>query len=252
MTPENLAILIWLLVAAVPVLVAIRLLFRRPYSPLQWSIYYYIIAVVRILWRARLPRRLPIEKDQGAVIICNHRSSIDPLLIQVAAGPRLVHWMVAQIYGKSTLIGWLLRLLETIPVERKGRDLSALKTAIRLAARGELIGMLPEGRINTTDDLLLKVRPGFVFVALKARVPVLPCYIEGAPYHEVLWRPLFMRARAQLKVGRPIDLSEYYGREREEGLVAQLTRECVKEIAQLAGREDFEPDIAGREWMQHE
>ena len=42
--------------------------------------------------------------------------------------------------------------------------------------------MLPEGRINTTDEFMLPVRPGAIVVALKAGAPIVPCYIEGAPY----------------------------------------------------------------------
>jgi 1-acyl-sn-glycerol-3-phosphate acyltransferase len=85
-------------------------------------------------------------------------------------------------------------------------------------------------------------------VALKAQVPIVPCYIEGAPYHDVAWRPALMRARVRMKVGSPLDLSEFYGREREEGVLAQLTLRCVAEIAKLAQRDDFQPQLAGRGW----
>jgi 1-acyl-sn-glycerol-3-phosphate acyltransferase len=157
--------------------------------------------------------------------------------------------MVAQVYSEKTLLGWMLKVAETIPVRREGGDVSPLKKAIRLAASGELVGILPEGRINTTDKFMRKVRPGAVLVALKARVPILPCYVEGAPYHEKLWMPLFTSAHVRLVVGEPTDLSTYYGREREPGLVERLTADCVKQIARLAGRDDFEPEVAGRDWM---
>ncbi|MEO8497622.1 MAG: hypothetical protein ABI614_21355, partial [Planctomycetota bacterium] len=83
---------------------------------------------------------------------------------------------------------------------------------------------------------------------LKARVPILPCYIEGSPYHDVFWKPVFMRARVRMKVGELIDISEYYGREREDGVLEKLTLSCVQEIAKLAGRDDFQPRLAGRDW----
>lgn len=243
---------IWLslaLAAVLTALVVLWLLFRRPLSPVQWILYYYNQFLVHVLWRADLPERLPIPPDQGAVVICNHKSSIDPCFIQAVAGTRVIHWMVAQLYSESTLLGWMLSIAETIPVHREGRDVSPLKRAIRLAAGGELVGILPEGRINTTEKFMRKVRPGAVLVALKARVPILPCYIEGSPYHDKLWRPLFMRARARLVIGEPIDLSPYYGKEREEGVVTKLTADCVKEIARLAGQDEFEPELAGRDWM---
>ena len=95
---------------------------------------------------------------------------------------------------------------------------------------------------------MLPVRPGAILVALKAHVPILPCYIEGAPYHDVPWRPVLMSARVRLRVGKLIDISDYYGREREDGVIEQLTLESVREIANLAGVEGFEPQLAGRDW----
>ncbi len=220
----------------------------KPFTPVQWLLYFGNVLLVRVLWRAELPERLPLPADRGAVIICNHRSSVDPCIVQVACGRRLTHWMVAQLYRERTFIGWLLKKFEIIPVRRRGMDFSATKAAIRWVADGALVGMLPEGTINTTDQFMLPVRPGAVLIALKARVPILPCYLEGSPYHKVPWRPVFMRARVRLKVGSPIDLSEYFGREREDGVIQRLTLECVQEIANLAGRDDFQPQLAGRDW----
>jgi 1-acyl-sn-glycerol-3-phosphate acyltransferase len=248
MAGETTLILLVFSAAVVLVGCVVYCFFRKPLAPSQWFLYYVNLLLVRVLWRAELPDHLPLPPDQGALIICNHRSSIDPCIIQILAGHRVVHWMVAQIYGEGTLIGWVMKTLEVIPVRRRGSDVSSTKAAIRLAAEGELVGMLPEGTINTTDEFMLPVRPGAVLVALKARVPILPCYIEGSPYHEVAWKPVLMRARVRLKVGELLDLSDYYGREREEGVLAQLTLDCVREIARLAEHDDFQPRMAGRDW----
>lgn len=139
-----------------------------------------------------------------------------------------------------------------IPVRRQGNNTAPARQAIELAKQGKLVGMLPEGTINTGEKFMKGVRPGAVHVALKARVQILPCYIEGSPYHKVLWMPVFMPARARVKIGRPIDLSEFHGREQEEGLIHRLTLTCVKEIAKLAGENDFEPEPAGRDWKSWE
>lgn len=242
------AILLIFLIAAVPLVYAIRRLFRKPFTPLQWILYFINFLLVRVLWRAELPEHLPIPAGQGAVIICNHRSSIDPCVIQVMAGDRLVHWMVAELYSEHTFIAHLLKQFEIIPVGRRGSDVSPMKTAIRRAADGQLVGMLPEGSVNTTEQFMRPVRPGAVLVALKARVQILPCYIEGAPFDAVPWKPVLMTARVRLKVGKLIDISDYFGRAREAGVIDQLTLECVREIAKLAGQEGFEPQLAGRNW----
>ena len=95
--------------------------------------------------------------------------------------PRITHWMVAREYCESWPLSWFFRTVEAILTGRGGVDTKAVKQAIRYASEGGLVGMLPEGRINTTDAFLLPGRPGAALVALKARVPVIPVYIEGAP-----------------------------------------------------------------------
>ena len=57
-----------------------------------------------------------------------------------------------------------------------------------------------------------------------------------------------MRAKVRVRYGQPIDLSAYYGREKEGELVRELLVQCVHAIAELAGRPDFEPQLAGRKW----
>jgi 1-acyl-sn-glycerol-3-phosphate acyltransferase len=217
-------------------------------TPGQYFLYWFNFALSRLLWRAEISGPLPIAPKQGAVIICNHTSSVDTCLIQLAAGPRVVHWMVAKEYFSMPVFGYLLRLVRCNPVGRAGVDTAATKLAIRQARSGELVGMFPEGRINTSGNLLLPGRPGAAMVALKARVPVIPCYVSGLPYGGTVTSSLTMPAHAKLVVGEPIDLSPYYDRQKEDGVLQELTKRFLGEIARLAGREDFTPELAGRRW----
>jgi 1-acyl-sn-glycerol-3-phosphate acyltransferase len=205
----------------------------------------------RLRWHTRVDRPMPIAPGQGAIIIANHRSGFDPMFLQAAA-PRLVHWMVARDYIVNFWLGLFFRKLESIPAGRAGIDTAAVKQAIRLAQSGELVGIMPEGRINESPDVLMPGRPGAALVALRARVPVIPCYIEGAPYNGRLAGPLFMKAHVRVTIGDPIDLSEYYGRDREPGILQDLTKRFLKEIARLGGVENYEPQLAGRHWKPDE
>ena len=58
-----------------------------------------------------------------------------------------------------------------------------------------------------------------------------------------------MTAKVRVRYGTPIDLSEYQGRENDDQLVREILVRCVREIACLAGRPDFEPQVAGRQWL---
>ncbi len=251
MPHETLAILFLLVCLAAPFICAGIALSRSRLNLPQGILWITALTIVRLLWRARLPRRLPVGSEQGAVVICNHRSSIDPFFLQVCFD-RPMHWMVAREYCEHPAFGWFLRTCEVIPVSRSGSDMAATRAAIRYAERGDLISMFPEGRINMTEQLMLPVRPGAVMVAMRARAPLLPCYIDGSPFGGTPWSPFFMSARVRLHFGEAIDLSPYYDGEQSDELVKELMTRGVKEIARLAGQLDFEPEFAGRRWKPTE
>jgi 1-acyl-sn-glycerol-3-phosphate acyltransferase len=216
-------------------------------GPVQAILYCWSYLLVHVQWRAQLPKTLPIPDDSGAVLVCNHRSSIDPFFLQMVTG-RKIYWMVAKEYVNHWVVGLPLRICEVIPVGRGGVDTAATKSALRRTASGGLVGMFPEGRINMTEQLLLPCRPGAAVIALKSRVPMLPVYIQGSPYRKVPWSPFLMRARVVVKVGPLLDVSEFYGRENEPEIVQQVMLRVLKAIAVLADQPDFEPQLAGRNW----
>lgn len=226
-------------------LVYVRLFSR--FGPLQALLWVVAYVLARWQWRAKLPRSLPVPDDQGAVVVCNHRSSVDPFFLQTVTG-RKIYWMVAREYVENPLFGWFLKACEVIPVGRSGVDTAATKAALRHTAAKGIVGMFPEGRINMTEQPLLPCRPGAVVVALKSKVPLLPVYIKGAPYRKTAWSPFLMRARVEVRLGPLIDVSEYYGREGDVELVQQLMLRVLREIAILAEQPDFEPKLAGRNW----
>ncbi|MCA9145608.1 MAG: 1-acyl-sn-glycerol-3-phosphate acyltransferase [Planctomycetaceae bacterium] len=251
MPHETLAILFLLACLAAPFVWAGIALSRSRFTLPQGILWVIALLFVRLLWRTSLPKHMPAGSEKGAVVICNHRSSIDPFFLQVCFD-RPMHWMVAREYCESRAFGWFLRTCEVIPVSRSGSDMAATRGAIRYAQRGDLISMFPEGRINMTEKLLLPVRPGAIMVALRAKAPLLPCYIAGAPYAGTPASPFFMSARVRLQFGEVIDLSPYYDVEQNDALVKELMTRVVNEIARLAGQPDFQPEFAGRKWKPTE
>ncbi len=217
------------------------------YRVSQWMLLTGCLLLTRFLWRVSIPRRLPVGDNEGAVLIANHRSSIDPFFLQIIAR-RPVHWMVAREYCEHPSFRWFLQQCEAIPVRRGGVDPGATRGAIRMVREGELVGMFPEGRINTTSDFMMPVRPGAILVAIKGQVPVIPIYIHGSPYRGTAASPITMTARVQVRIGSPISLEPYYGRESDPEAVRQALVLCVQRIAELAGIDNFEPQLAGRSW----
>jgi 1-acyl-sn-glycerol-3-phosphate acyltransferase len=243
------ALAAWFLgaLAAGAVAYCVRWTRSTPFGFPDGLVYFLCLVLVRIRWRARVDP-FPLPRGQGGVIVANHRSSIDPFFIQTVAG-RYVSWMVAREYCEHPAFAWFLRRTKAIPVGRGGRDTAATKTAIRYAREGGLVGMFPEGRINQTARFMLPGRPGAVLVALKARVPIVPCYIEGSPFGGAIYSPLLMKAKVRVRFGQPIDLSAYHDCENEHGIGGKILLDVMSRIAHLAGRDDFRPELAGRQWM---
>lgn len=247
MFADVLAILFLLFLALIPVAGFVVGMFRGGYSPLHYVLWSLDRVLAKFLWRTTAESPFPLPPGMGGIIVCNHRSSVDPFFMQ-AAMTRKAHWMVAREYVESKVFGPFLKWCEVIPVNRAGIDTAATKMAIRLAAQGGLVGMFPEGRINRTEELLLPGRAGAAMVALKARVCIIPCYISGAPFGGAPWTPFLMPARVRVLFGTPLDLAEYRGREEEAGVAEEIIIRAMRGIATLANRSDFQPSLAGRNW----
>jgi 1-acyl-sn-glycerol-3-phosphate acyltransferase len=244
----------WLAIGTISLMTAalvvwvVRMYRRMHFTLAQFPLFYpFNLVMARVLWRAQVTGTIDIPLGQGAVIVCNHIGPIDPSFIALATD-RIVHWMVAKEYVVHPAMSWFFRIMQSIPVNRRGVDTAATKLAIRYASQGGLVGLFPEGRINETDRLLLPGRPGAALIALKARVPVVPCYLRGAPNDGTSTGAFFLPAKARLKIGKPLDISEFYGRENDKEVLAELTRRFMIEIARLAGVENYEPELAGRRW----
>jgi len=157
----------------------------------------------RLLWRVHFTNQAPPELKAGAVLVANHRSSVDPFFVQLAARRR-VHWMVAREYCEHIVFGIILRWAQAIPTNRSGMDTAATRAAIRITKIGRLVGMFPEGRLNHTRAPMVSIRSGAAMVAERAGVPIVPLYIAGSPYRREVWSPLFMPARVAITFGTPI------------------------------------------------
>jgi 1-acyl-sn-glycerol-3-phosphate acyltransferase len=148
----------------------------------------------------RAPHQLP--RTGAAILICNHISGVDPLLIQ-AVCPRLISWMVAKEYTQVWGMHWIFRQIGAIPVERTGRDLSSTRAAMRALAEGAVVGIFPEGRIETTSDLL-PFQTGVALMAIKTGVPIYPTYLEGTQRGREIVPAVLRPCVASVAFGPPV------------------------------------------------
>ncbi len=118
--------------------------------------------------------------DGPCVVIANHRSYLDGLVL-IAALPPHFSAVIKHEMAEVPVIGWFLgrigcRFVERTPAESAGRDTRDLLEALEA---GESLAIFPEGTFST-DVGLLPFRDGAFFLAAKADVPVVPSVIDGS------------------------------------------------------------------------
>jgi 1-acyl-sn-glycerol-3-phosphate acyltransferase len=162
----------------------------------------------------------PIPAVGGGILVCNHTSSLDPVLLQ-AAVPRVITWMMAKEYDRFP-IRWFFRAIEPILVERSGRDMAATRAALRALKDGKILGLFPEGKIETTHRLL-EFQTGVALLALKSGAPVYPAYLDGTQRCTGMIEGLLKPHQVTLAFGPPVDL-ETNGEEGREALESATER----------------------------
>jgi 1-acyl-sn-glycerol-3-phosphate acyltransferase len=233
---------VWLCLLVVG-LVTYALLIARSsdYDFWESALYLPTYLMGRLLWRVHFTNQAPAELKAGAVLVANHRSSVDPFFVQLAARRR-VHWMVAREYCEHSVFGIILRWAQAIPTNRSGMDTAATKAAIRLTKVGRLVGMFPEGRLNHTRAPMVSIRSGAAMVAERAGVPIVPLYIAGSPYRREVWSPLIMPAHVAITFGTPIFPNTVAAESTPDG-----DGEVVGESAEAASSENEEEGMTSAE-----
>jgi 1-acyl-sn-glycerol-3-phosphate acyltransferase len=166
---------------------------------LMWKInaaYARFYQHVEILAPCRIPPRGP------AILVCNHISSLDPILIQSACR-RVIRWMVAREYYQQRGVKWILDQVGAIPVDRTGRDLAATRAALAALEAGSVLGVFPEGKIETDCDIL-PFQSGIILLAAKSGAPIHPACLEGTQRGKEMLAAYFSRSRAKLAFGPPL------------------------------------------------
>ncbi len=178
------------------------------------------------------PSHLP--RNGPGIVVCNHISPIDPILIQSACRDRLITWMMAKEYMELPVLGRVFKLLDVIPVDRGSRETGPLRAALRHLKDGRVIGIFPEGKISTNNQLL-DFQTGVALMALRARVPVFPAYLDGTQRNKTMGQAFLQRSSSQLCFG-PALVFDHLDTSKQS--VDQATAEIKAAIEILRNRVD--------------
>lgn len=249
MSGDRQAQLLLLTYLAVAVGVVAIQAWRCPNGPLSWLLYAVNRLYVGLGFRLRTNRRCPFPLSQPAIVIANHRSPVDPMLLwhnnhlrSERAEPRVINFMMASEYFSVRGISLICRAMQSIPVNRNGRDMKAIRETLRRMESGRLIGIFPEGGINEGTELM-PANEGVSWLALRAKVPVYPVYIHNSPQGPNMVACFYTFQRVRIYYGAPIDLIQYDRGARADKL-AGVTERLMDEIVQLRREaEEFEERV---------
>jgi 1-acyl-sn-glycerol-3-phosphate acyltransferase len=140
-----------------------------------------------------------IPRHGGAILAANHITAIDPF---GAAQPmrRRVHFMAKSESFQKPPLSWYMVAGNAFPVERGKMDLTAIKTALRLLQNNQLLVIFPQGTRGGQE-----VKGGTSYLALKAKVPVVPVGIHLEPNWFGGKRYVFRYGQPILPAGSPED-----------------------------------------------
>jgi len=186
----------------------------------------------------------------GALVICNHLSYVDAVVLQIAS-PRPIRFIAFAGFVKSPVMRFIFRAAGVIPVTAN-KPMKGIRLAVEAIQNGELVCVFPEGAISRTGQLM-QLKRGFGLIAETSKAPVVPAAIDGLwgsiysfAGNKYLWKPpRIMPTHVCVVFGRPIppekvtmdsarrallDLGEQAFQERPV-LRRNLAREAVRALA---------------------
>ena len=212
-------------------------------------------SVARVLYRVRTSGAGNIPSTGGVLLIANHISYVDVVVLQLAC-PRPIRFVGHQGLRRNGFFNWCFEMSGSIPISVE-QPRAGMKAAVAALKAGELVCLCPEGHISRTGQLM-EIQRGFEVMARQANVPVIAAAIDGLwgsvfsfAGNKYLWKsPRLLPTHAFIAFGTatpPDRVSPAWARrelldlgcrafEERPVLKRHLGRECIRALAKHPGR----------------
>ncbi len=155
----------------------------------EFLLRFIVWLLIHSVYRLRVEGLEHIPEEGPAVVVCNHVSFVDALVI-TAACRRPIRFVMDHRIFRTPILRFVFRESRAIPIAPAREDPAMMERAFDEVARaleaGELVGLFPEGRITDTGELY-PFRPGIRRIVERTPVPVVPLALRG------LWGSFFSR-----------------------------------------------------------
>jgi 1-acyl-sn-glycerol-3-phosphate acyltransferase len=165
----------------------------------EYLLRFVAFMLTRCVYRFRIRGDEHIAVGGAAILVCNHVSYVDAVLL-MAASPRPIRFLMDHRIFAQPVLGWLFRLGKAIPIAPQKDDPAAYEAAFAAAGRvldeGDLLCIFPEGGI-TRDGELGPFKGGVMKLLQTHPVPVVPMALQN------LWGSTFSRIEGGTAMRKP-------------------------------------------------
>ena len=198
----------------------------------EYLLRFVALVLSRCVYRFKVTGDDSIPTQGAAVLICNHVSFVDPVLL-MAASPRPIYFVMDHRIFKMPVLGWFFKLAKAIPIASRAEDPVIYEAAFEAAARvlreGDLLAIFPEGGL-TKDGELQAFKGGIMKILENTKrdgieVPVIPMALTN------LWGSFFSRVEGGSAMVRPFRRGIFSRVELNAGTAltaAEVTPEVLK------------------------
>lgn len=183
----------------------------------------FLSIVVLFLHPYNLKGSENIPESGRAILVSNHQSNWDPILIALLTY-RQVHFLGKAELFKNKFLTWFFRKQAgVIPVDRKEVKPRTIIDSMKILKEEGILGIFPEGT-RVRDGKRIKVMDGFVLFAVRTKSPIIPIHISGSikPWHKL-----------NITVGEPIVLKEEFGKKVKDIDISEIASDIMDKIYEL-------------------
>lgn len=184
------------------------------------------LIIFKLFFRLKVAGQENIPQDGPFIIVANHSSLLDPIILGVSIKPKIIFVAAAYLF-EIRWLGYLLRKANSIPVQREN-DIKAIKQSLKILQQGGVLGIFPEGGVDRQKDDL-PIKAGAAYLATKVGVPIVPIRIKGAD--KVLPRGAkFIRSlnKIEVEIKKPIYCLRQTNKSKE--IIKRVVESYIKEI----------------------
>jgi 1-acyl-sn-glycerol-3-phosphate acyltransferase len=187
--------------------------------------YFTAAAGMTLSWSLRTEGRQHVPRTGPALLIANHQSYLDPILVGLSTRRHLCYLARKSLFN-NPLFAWLIRMHNAVPIDQDGIGKEGIRAILEQLQRGQAVVVYPEGN-RTEDGEMQPLKPGIQLLIKRTEAPIVPVGIAGAYDAWSRWRrlplpaPLFLPASHRciaVSVGKPLAARHFAQLPREQSL----------------------------------